>query len=176
MVSRAIRGMSTYVEVEISPATTTWPVVTRVSQATRPYGSSRRTASRTPSEIWSAILSGCPSVTDSDVKRCCLMRWACLDRGDEQRRSLPAGPAAPGPPLRWACRLLDGREGLERRRAPAAAPGHDALQRPQVGERLRVALEGAGRVGQVHRLLDVDPEEPGHLVGHPAGEIGRAHV
>jgi hypothetical protein len=27
------------------------------------------TASRTPSEIWSATLSGCPSVTDSDVNR-----------------------------------------------------------------------------------------------------------
>ena len=26
--------------------------------------------SKTESEIWSAILSGCPSVTDSDVKRC----------------------------------------------------------------------------------------------------------
>ena len=26
-------------------------------------------ASRTASEIWSQILSGCPSVTDSDVKR-----------------------------------------------------------------------------------------------------------
>ena len=42
---------------------------TSVSQATRPYGSSRRTASRTPSEIWSATLSGWPSVTDSDVNR-----------------------------------------------------------------------------------------------------------
>ena len=31
--------------------------------------SSRRTASSTESETWSAILSGCPSVTDSDVKR-----------------------------------------------------------------------------------------------------------
>src|SRR5580700_5317161 len=40
-----------------------------VSQATRPYGSSLRTASSTPSEIWSAILSGCPSVTDSEVNR-----------------------------------------------------------------------------------------------------------
>ena len=28
------------------------------------------TASSTASEIWSAILSGCPSVTDSDVKIC----------------------------------------------------------------------------------------------------------
>src|SRR2546422_5819331 len=54
--------------VVISPATTTRPVVISVSQATRPCGSSARTASSTESEIWSAILSGCPSVTDSDVK------------------------------------------------------------------------------------------------------------
>src|SRR4051812_9534751 len=61
--------MSTYVSVEISPETTTSPVLTSVSQATRPVGSSRITASRTPSEIWSATLSGCPSVTDSEVNR-----------------------------------------------------------------------------------------------------------
>src|SRR3954471_18715773 len=61
--------MSTYVDVEISPDTTTRPVFTRVSQATRPVGSAASTASRTPSEIWSAILSGWPSVTDSDVNR-----------------------------------------------------------------------------------------------------------
>src|SRR6059036_2184174 len=61
--------MSTYVVVEISPDTTTRPVLTSVSHATRPYGSSRMTASRTPSEIWSAILSGWPSVTDSEVNR-----------------------------------------------------------------------------------------------------------
>jgi hypothetical protein len=59
--------MSTYVSVVISPATMTRPVVTSVSQATRPVGSSVRTASRTESEIWSATLSGWPSVTDSDV-------------------------------------------------------------------------------------------------------------
>jgi hypothetical protein len=56
--SRTSRGMSTYVWVVISPATTTSPVVTSVSQATRPYGSSERTASRTESETWSATLSG----------------------------------------------------------------------------------------------------------------------
>src|SRR5215217_2932014 len=72
--------MSTYVVVEISPDTTTSPVFTSVSHATRPVGSSRSTASRTPSEIWSAILSGCPSVTDSEVNRNSLsdisfMRW-----------------------------------------------------------------------------------------------------
>ena len=61
--------MSTYVSVEISPETTTRPVFTSVSQATRPVGSSRMTASSTPSEIWSATLSGWPSVTDSDVNR-----------------------------------------------------------------------------------------------------------
>jgi hypothetical protein len=60
--------MSTYVFVVISPATTTSPVVISVSQATRPPGSSASTASRTASETWSAILSGCPSVTDSEVK------------------------------------------------------------------------------------------------------------
>ena len=60
--------MSTYVSVVISPATTTSPVVISVSQATRPSGSSARTASSTESEIWSAILSGWPSVTDSEVK------------------------------------------------------------------------------------------------------------
>src|SRR5215210_7933922 len=61
--------MSTYVDVVISPATTTRPVVISVSQATRPFGSAARTASSTESETWSAILSGWPSVTDSEVKR-----------------------------------------------------------------------------------------------------------
>src|SRR5437899_677392 len=61
--------MSTVAFVVISPATRTTPVVTSVSIATRDSASWERTASRTPSEIWSAILSGCPSVTDSDVNR-----------------------------------------------------------------------------------------------------------
>ena len=52
----------------ISPATMHRPVVTIVSQATRDCGSSARMASRIESEIWSAILSGWPSVTDSEVK------------------------------------------------------------------------------------------------------------
>src|SRR3954465_12215439 len=73
--------MSTYDSVVISPATTTRPVVIRVSQATRPFGSLVRTASRTESEIWSAILSGCPSVTDSDVK-------------EKERAAMPARLAA----------------------------------------------------------------------------------
>jgi len=48
------------------------PVVISVSQATRASGSSASVASNTASEIASAILSGCPSVTDSEVNRCSL--------------------------------------------------------------------------------------------------------
>src|SRR5437764_4347717 len=48
---------------------TTRPVAVRVSQATRLRESSARQASRMASEIWSAILSGWPSVTDSDVNK-----------------------------------------------------------------------------------------------------------
>src|SRR4051794_33711961 len=47
----------------------TWPVVIIVSTATRLFGSWASSASRMASEMASAILSGCPSVTDSDVKR-----------------------------------------------------------------------------------------------------------
>src|SRR5436305_2512762 len=86
MRSRTRRGMSTYVSVVISPATTTRPVVMSVSQATRPVGSSARTASSTESEIWSAILSGWPSVTDSEVKE-----NERLDIAGTLARELPAG-------------------------------------------------------------------------------------
>src|SRR5215217_3142158 len=69
MVSRTISAISTYPPVVTSPAMWTWPVVIRVSTATRLRGSWRSIASRIASLIWSAILSGWPSVTDSDVKR-----------------------------------------------------------------------------------------------------------
>jgi hypothetical protein len=52
----------------ISPATKMKSVVTSVSHATRLFGSAARCASSTASEIWSHILSGWPSETDSDVK------------------------------------------------------------------------------------------------------------
>src|SRR6186713_855210 len=85
IVLRTTLETSTYVFVVISPATTTRPVVMSVSQATRPSGSSRSTASRTASETWSATLSGCPSVTDSDVKR-------------NSRAAIAAGYLFPGRP------------------------------------------------------------------------------
>src|SRR3954447_14013700 len=60
-------AIGAYDVVVTSPATTTRPVVNSVSTATRLWGSSARRASSTVSLIWSAILSGCPSVTDSEV-------------------------------------------------------------------------------------------------------------
>src|SRR5262249_5925828 len=71
-----------YPSVVISPATTTSPVVSSVSHATRDIGSCVMSASRTESEIWSAILSGCPSVTDSEVKvqRVMLSPWLSTGR------------------------------------------------------------------------------------------------
>src|SRR3982751_470766 len=95
MVSRATSWMSTYVVVEISPETTTRPVLTSVSHATRPYGSSRSTASSTPSEIWSAILSGCPSVTDSDVNRYSLSANLVMSRERLAARSAPRAASRP---------------------------------------------------------------------------------
>src|SRR3954454_23003061 len=92
--------MSTYVVVEISPDTTTRPVLTSVSHATRPFGSSRRTASRTPSEIWSATLSGCPSVTDSEVNRYSLSdsAGAFMSGRRVQPRHQPVGVFSRRPP------------------------------------------------------------------------------
>src|SRR6267154_4578329 len=69
LVPRTSDWTSTYAFVVISPAMTTSPVAVKVSQATRLPGSSARQASRIASEIWSAILSGWPSVTDSDVNK-----------------------------------------------------------------------------------------------------------
>src|SRR5262245_54864888 len=67
--SRTISAYGTCAWVVISPATTTMPVFASDSQATRLSGSFSSSASRIASEIWSHILSGCPSDTDSEVKR-----------------------------------------------------------------------------------------------------------
>src|SRR5437016_4774493 len=61
--------MSSSAWVVTSPMTTQRPLVIAVSQATRAAGSCPSIPSRTASETWSQILSGCPSVTDSDVRR-----------------------------------------------------------------------------------------------------------
>ena len=68
-VLRTTLGISTIALVVISPATMTRPVVTKVSHATRERGSCSIMESRTASEILSATLSGCPSVTDSEENK-----------------------------------------------------------------------------------------------------------
>src|SRR5690349_8322914 len=67
MVSRTIFCTSTLPFDVTSPATNTMPVVVIDSTATRESGSCLRKSSRTASEIWSHTLSGCPSVTLSEV-------------------------------------------------------------------------------------------------------------
>src|SRR3954462_8836575 len=57
---------------------TTRPVAVNVSAATRLYGSCSRQASRIASDTWSAILSGWPSVTDSEVNRKRSLNFAFL--------------------------------------------------------------------------------------------------
>src|SRR5690349_18513533 len=132
--------MSTHVSVVISPATTTRPVVISVSQATRPVGSSARTASRTASEIWSAILSGWPSVTDSEVKEKArlLMRGrvpdltakAKLRRSPGHRDGAPRPAPHPGPS--WTDRNRD-RETRGAREGGHAATAEQHLVHALVG-------------------------------------------
>lgn len=81
IVFLTIEGISTYDFVVTSPATCTSPVVTIVSTATRDVGSCSSNASRIASLIWSQILSGCPSVTDSEVNK---RSDTALPKGDDE--------------------------------------------------------------------------------------------
>src|SRR6266567_152796 len=115
----------------ISPATTMRPVVRRVSQATRDSGSPASAASTTASEIWSAILSGCPSVTDSEVKRNPLLMLCLLGYGSrfvsQNDRYMDYYPAAPLGAARQARTGRDPSQAQLRRAAPlprAAVRGH----------------------------------------------------
>src|SRR3954470_4106617 len=67
---------------------TTRFVLAKHSQATRLSASPDRAASRTPSEIWSQTLSGCPSDTDSEVNRNSLSdsSWIPIERAMVQKR------------------------------------------------------------------------------------------
>ncbi len=88
---RTSASRSTQALVVISPETSTKPVLMRVSQATRDSGSWARMASRIASEIWSAILSGWPSETDSEVKslRLAMNCPVVVMRGGNYRRRSP---------------------------------------------------------------------------------------
>src|SRR6266568_2343217 len=142
MRSRTMRGMSTYVVVVISPPTTTRPVVIRLSHGTRPIGLSVSTAAKTAIEIWSAILSGWPSVTDSDVK--VKERFGMAPR-------LAGGDAEEGGERRLRARLPAVRhEGAE-----AREPGRelDACEREERQRVLHVRVDEPRRRGTHPRLL-----------------------
>src|SRR5213593_4451682 len=138
--------------VEISPATTTRPVVISVSQATRPSGSSARTASRTVSEIWSATLSGCPSVTDSEVNR--------------------NSRAAMGPQATQNARLLDAQEEGDSQLVGAADGVFDrGAQRLQVPLHLGRNPRTAEPVDHRDRAVDVDVEHDMRRGRHTGGGV-----
>src|SRR3954452_14910436 len=140
--------MSTYVVVEISPDTTTSPVFTSVSQATRPFGSSRITASSTPSEIWSAILSGWPSVTDSEVKRYSFSDRFVLIRGGVTAPRF-GGENSTGPGRNGQIRVGEGyRAGAGAARLPRAGV-LVALLAAAVVDHQRHALESVARAQAV---------------------------
>src|SRR3989449_5250891 len=173
-------GMWTYVEVVISPATTAMPVVTSVSHATRAAGSLAMMASRTASEIWSAILSGCPSVTDSEVKtwRCAGM---CLsDRGLDVQAS--GAPSRGQPALGVEQLQVDGfreRESQQVEHVGRGARGERLLGRHTRARRAHLAYrplnERQRRRRHRQRLVaEPDQQERGerlrrHLAAHARG-------
>src|SRR5260370_5143835 len=94
----------------MSPTTMARPVVTIASHATRASGSLARIASRMASEIWSASLSGWPSVTDSDVNRDGIADGPPSNLPRRQgRTTVCARPQAPGSYL-WDERMLSRRD------------------------------------------------------------------
>src|SRR6185295_8790959 len=142
MVCRAMSATLMLAWVVISPATTAMPVVTRVSHATRPAGSRDRMASSTASEIWSATLSGWPSVTDSEVKT-----WRLLPAMETLRAE-----------RRWWTDPAVGRRGRPERRCK--------LARPPPSRQRRLRLEQT----DVEELADHAPERFGDLLGLRRGE------
>src|SRR5690349_5183549 len=112
--SRTSAAMSAYPVVVTSPAMWTWPVVMRVSTATRARGSSVSSASRTVSLIRSAILSGWPSVTDSEVNRrsgTTFLRCAAVT-GDQAEGGAGANGGRARPAGVSALRVVDREDGV----------------------------------------------------------------
>src|SRR5207302_3173400 len=131
------------------------PVVTIASHATRASGSLARIESRIASEIWSASLSGWPSVTDSDVNRLgngtVLLR---ITRAGKELATWWATPQTPGFYSRDAC-ILSQIEVVD----------------PRVPEQLRSTLgqqSGCSRPGRLHDRLQV-------VLAHLPGRGRRGH-
>src|SRR5215207_8802126 len=110
----------------------TWPVVISVSTATRLRGSCASIASRIASLIGSAILSGWPSVTDSDVKRRRGTRFSLADDGTEQVDERPRRRARP--PERYRRPLTEPADGTARMRPATRSSGQARCdRRPDAG-------------------------------------------
>src|SRR5215212_6229215 len=173
-------GMSAYPDVVTSPATCTRPVVTRVSTATRLVESCVSRASRMASLIWSQILSGWPSVTDSEVNR----RWVTAllsqrlltDPRVSGRESGRSGPLYRGAGVVLSAVRVGREEGADGvpdrvRHGLLAALGHLAGAAAGVEDRHGVACPAEDRTaGDV-----VDDEQVAALAGELGTRVGE-HV
>src|SRR6266702_2768365 len=164
--------------------TTQRPLVIAVSQATRAAGSCPSIPSRTASDTWSQILSGCPSVTDSDVSRNDRDELNdVVTKADDTCGTLPHLWGSPGAAGGWGRRAkprcgagcpLDlaraaGPEGRRCRRAP------DRPADPRAGgpRPRRLARYGCGaRPPAVHRFCS----DLGSALPREAGGIDRARA
>ena len=152
----------------------------RCSRASRtPRGRSGRracTASRTPSEIWSAILSGWPSVTDSEVNR-----YSLSHLGHETGER--SGSVTQRPRLLALVEVDDHRDALER--VALAQPVLDEVRVLARDARAAVDLDREPRradpdLGHVEHLQAVALlgrrlPRGGHL-GEEAVELRRGHA
>src|SRR5438477_3912706 len=152
----------------ISPATTAMPVVHMLSQATRLYGSCSNMPSRTASLIWSHILSGWPSVTDSDVN----MNRLTLPPWSPSQAPAPAVRSAkpPSPRSLGSCGIVgeDRRDSIEQeiRQLVLGEQGRLLPRTGRVQQDCPVRVDFEARVGGRHvvRHHHVDALA-GHLLG-----------
>src|SRR5450759_943995 len=196
IVSRMVRWMSSSACVVTSPITMHRPLVMAVSQATRAWGSWASIPSRTESETWSQTLSGCPSVTDSEVSRndadslkevvTTAANDTCGGTGDsvaERRRSVDPARVSRKPdrkaggPIRSRCaagcpRAIDRAVALAARRCHR---GRDRYACPRGDDRRshrRVPGCGAVMFRAAHRFAPFLSSEPLRA----AGGTGRAQA
>ena len=152
--------------VVTSPATCTWPVVISVSTATRLRGSSVSSASRIESLIWSAILSGWPSVTDSEVNRrratVLLLRLGRIERVHGRRpSSRRSGRARPSPAESSAGVSRVGARGpRRRRRARLRAQREPRRDRRRRHRRMTAALSGVPNASPSPTSLTTSRSQP----------------
>src|SRR5262245_4015851 len=160
MAWRTIGRWSSGATELISPATTTTPDLASTSQATRLRVSCSRYASRMESAMKSHTLSGCPSVTDSDVRT---VVWSVP--GAPAPRFSSSGNAA-------ALLMASGRAGNRGLAATGALAGRLQPQRERaarghgvLGQHLVAAPPRLDHVGGAQR-------EPDALL-LPAGQVHR---